>query len=198
MANKTIPAIQTNEGNVGIGKTNPRVLLDLAKANNVAQVLLLGETSANIRVGFGLNPSNAGMRIFSYNHISDGLIEFGGISSDGSTWTRNHRLGLAGGNSFFNEQGGNVGIGTSSPSATLTVIATNNTGSRIQLGTASNNTFMDANKVNDFMVFTAPFGASPASVSNGGAKWGIKMNGSIDTINTKGKAACIAGASKPG
>ena len=111
-----------NLGNVGIGVTSPRVLLDLAKANNIGQVLLLGETSANIRVGFGLNPSNAGMRIFSYNHISDGLIEFGGISSDGSTWTRNHRLGLAGGNSFFNEQGGNVGIGIAVPTAPLHVV----------------------------------------------------------------------------
>jgi hypothetical protein len=91
---------------------------------------------------------------------------------------------------------GNVGIGTSIPSATLTVIATNNTGSRIQLGTASNNAFMDANKVNDFMVLTAPFGNNPASVSNAGAKWGIKMNGSIDNINTKSKAACIYAVSE--
>ena len=110
--------IDTN-GNVGIGVTSPRVLLDLAKANNVAQVLLLGETSANIRVGFGLDPSNAVMRIFSYNQITDGGIEFGGISSNGSTWTRNHRLGLAAGNSFFNQQGGNVGIGTTNPNAKL-------------------------------------------------------------------------------
>ena len=113
-------------GNVGVGMVNPRVLLDLAKANNVGQVLLLGETGANIRVGFGLNPSNAGMRIFSLNHVTDGLIEFGGISStDGSTWTRHHRLGLAGANSFFNEQGGNVGIGTTIPSAKLQVIVGN-------------------------------------------------------------------------
>ena len=113
------------EGNVGVGVTSPRALLDLAKANNVGQVFLLGETGANIRVGFGLNPSNAGMRIFSLNHITDGLIEFGGISSsDGSTWTRNHRLGLAGANSFFNEQGGNVGIGTVTPSAKLSTGAT--------------------------------------------------------------------------
>jgi hypothetical protein len=123
----------------------------------------------------------------------------GGIStSDGSTWTRNHSFGIAGKNSWLNEQGGNVGIGTTSPSATLTVIATNNTGSRIQLGTASTSTFMDANKVNDFMVLTAPFGNNPASVSNAGAKWGIKMNGSIDGINTKGKAACIYAVSEDG
>jgi hypothetical protein len=94
------------------------------------------------------------------------------------------------------EAGGNVGIGTSSPTATLTVIATNNTGSRIQLGTATTSTYMDANKVNDFVVLTAPFGASPASVSNGGAKWGIKMNGSIDSINIKGKSACVYAVSE--
>ena len=132
------PIFSTTNGNIGIGKTSPRVLLDLAKANNVAQVLLLGETSANIRVGFGLNPSNAGMRIFSYNHISDGLIEFGGISSDGSTWTRNHRLGLAGGNSFFNEQGGNVGIGNTSPNNKLAISGSASIGSNYNTAAPTN------------------------------------------------------------
>lgn len=129
-------SLQPHGGNVGIGVASPRVLLDLAKANNVGQVLLIGETGANIRVGFGLAPSNAGMRIFSLNHISDGLIEFGGISSsDGSTWSRNHRLGLAGGNSFFNEQGGNVGIGTTNPSSSLHVSKAGNTsGGTILMG----------------------------------------------------------------
>jgi hypothetical protein len=187
--------IDTN-GNVGIGTSSPRVLLDLAKANNVGQVLLIGETSTNVRTGFGLDSSTAGMRIFCPN-LSSQAIDMGGIStSDGSTWTRNHSFGVAGKNSWLNEQGGNVGIGTSSPTATLTVIATNNTGSRIQLGTATTSTYMDANKVNDFVVLTAPFGASPASVSNGGAKWGIKMNGSIDSINIKGKSACVYAVSE--
>ena len=32
MANKTIPAIQTNEGNVGIGTTNPAFRLDVTNS----------------------------------------------------------------------------------------------------------------------------------------------------------------------
>jgi hypothetical protein len=140
-------SLQPHGGNVGIGVASPRVLLDLAKANNVGQVLLIGETGANIRVGFGLAPSNAGMRIFSLNHISDGLIEFGGISSsDGSTWTRNHRLGLAGGNSFFNEQGGNVGIGTTAPVGLLNIRASSPTGTgTVPTGT---NILIDSNTSN--------------------------------------------------
>jgi len=98
--------------------------------------------------------------------------------------------------SIVNLNNGNVGIGTTSPSSKLHVVETTATGSRIQLGTTSTNAFMDANKVNDFIVLTAPFGASPASVSNGGAKWGIKMNGTLDSINTKAKSACIYAVSE--
>jgi hypothetical protein len=147
--------IDTN-GNVGIGVTSPRVLLDLAKANNVAQVLLLGEVGANIRVGFGLDPANAVMRIFSLNHITDGGIEFGGISSDGSTWTRNHRLGLAGGNSFFNEQGGNVGIGKTNPAVKLDVAGTirSSTNEIYGFGASDNVSLRAASSVNVLGIYT--------------------------------------------
>jgi hypothetical protein len=108
-------------GNIGVGVASPRAALDLGSANNRGQVILLGETGANIRVGFGLNSSNAGMRIFTLNQ-SDQQIELGGISNtDGTTWTRNHRFGVAGGNTWLQEQGGNVGINVTSPNAKLNV-----------------------------------------------------------------------------
>ncbi len=55
---------------------------------------------------------------------------------------------------------------------------------------------MSSTGVNDFIILTAPFGPTPASTNNNGAKWGIKLNGSIDSPNTKGKAACIYAVSE--
>ncbi len=112
-----------NSTGLGIGTSSPRVLLDLAKANNVGQVILIGETSTNVRTGFGLDSATAGMRIFCPNLNSE-AIYIGGIStSDGTTFTRNHSFGVAGKNSWLNEQGGNVGIGTTSPLKTLQINA---------------------------------------------------------------------------
>jgi trimeric autotransporter adhesin len=115
--------IVSSNGNVGIGVTSPRAPLDLGSQNNRGQVILLGEVGTNTRVGLGLDASNAGMRLFTYNS-SDQQIELGGIASDGSTWTRSHRFGVAGGNSFVQEQGGNFGVGTTSPGTKLSVNGT--------------------------------------------------------------------------
>ncbi|HEU5114567.1 MAG TPA: hypothetical protein VFT82_02255, partial [Candidatus Paceibacterota bacterium] len=108
-------------GNVGIGNTSPRALLDLAKQNNVGQVLLIGETATNNRVGFGLDSSTASMRIFTVNNSSQ-FISFGGVSNtDGATYTEYSRIGVGGGNSYFNTGGGSVGIGTAAPGYKLEV-----------------------------------------------------------------------------
>ena len=119
--NSSSKVVVLNNGNVGIGVTNPRAPLDLGSQNNRGQVILLGEQSAAARVGFGLDSANAGMRIFTLN-LSDQQIEMGGIStSDATTWTRNHRFGIAGGNTWLNEQGGSVSIGTTTSSGLLTL-----------------------------------------------------------------------------
>jgi hypothetical protein len=108
-------------GCIGIGSsaTSPRVLLDIRPANNTGQVLLIGEAGTT-RTGFGLDSGTAGMRIFTTYQCQQ-MVDIGGIASDGSTWTRNHRFGIAGGNSFLNECGGNVGIGISGPIDRLTI-----------------------------------------------------------------------------
>jgi hypothetical protein len=186
-------------GQIGIGTSTPRQILHLN-----GSILLDGlqngyEQGATRAIGYGSNSGAintdgfSGMDIQSVNAPAPNA---GNYSQNLRFWTHHYGTGTGNTPRMVLQYNGNLGIGTTAPSATLTVIATNNTGSRIQLGTASNNTFMDANKVNDFMVFTAPFGASPASVSNGGAKWGIKMNGSIDTINTKAKSAAVYAVSE--
>ena len=188
-----------SDGNLGIGTSTPRQILHLN-----GSILLDGlqngyEQGSTRAIGYGSNSGAvntdgfSGMDIQSVNAPAP---NGGNYSQNLRFWTHHYGTGTGNTPRMVIQYNGNVGIGTTAPSATLTVIATNNTGSRIQLGTASNNTFMDANKVNDFMVFTAPFGASPASVSNGGAKWGIKMNGSIDTINTKAKSAAVYAVSE--
>jgi hypothetical protein len=220
LANPTTDLVSfTYDGKVGIGTTNPAYKLDVGGTARVGDTFLITTATtadARLEVGSGRSGNgNAyvdlvgdatytdyGLRLIRSNgganttsaiaHRGTGTlyitaVEAGSISLETTNTTR---MTIA--------SGGNVGIGTTSPSATLTVITSNNTGSRIQLGTVSTSTFMDANKVNDFMVLTAPFGNNPASVSNAGAKWGIKMNGSIDNINTKGKAACIYAVSEDG
>jgi hypothetical protein len=212
-------ALNPAGGNVGIGTTSAAYKLDVGGIARVGDSLFVttGTTAdAKIEIGNGRTGNgNAyvdlvgdatytdyGLRLIRSNgganttsaiaHRGTGTLYITAVDAAAISLetTNTTRMTIA--------PGGNVGIGTTSPSATLTVITSNNTGSRIQLGTVSTSTFMDANKVNDFMVLTAPFGNNPASVSNSGAKWGIKMNGSIDSINTKGKAACIYAVSEDG
>lgn len=129
--NNSQKAVFLNDGKFGLGVTTPRVQVDLGSANNVGQVLLIGETAANNRVGLGLDSATAGMRIFTVN-TNTSFIELGAISSaDGSTWTRNHSFGIAGKNSWINEQGGNFGINVTGPTERLEV-----SGNALIFGTA--------------------------------------------------------------
>ena len=61
MANKTIPAIQTNEGNVGIGVTNPAYQLTVIGANQAtANLTDAGVKGGSILIGSSVNTTNQG------------------------------------------------------------------------------------------------------------------------------------------
>ena len=192
--NNTERARITSVGNVGIGTNNPGYKLDVS-----GSVFISGVGSK-----FSGPGSEAGYRLKFYDN--GGINNDPGIGLDGagggseSMWfnTLNGfywNMGTNGVKMLLNSSG-NLGIGTSTPTSKLHVIETTATGSRIQLGTNSTNSLMSSTGVNDFIILTAPFGPTPASTNNNGAKWGIKLNGSIDSPNTKGKAACIYAVSE--
>jgi hypothetical protein len=176
----------TADGNVGIGSSSPG-----------AKLVVTGEVQIQSSAAYytHLNYNDSGINYIT--SANTGATYFRG-SSNGITamYVSGDGTVVAQYSTYLATVSGNVGIGTNAPTAKLTVIASNNTGSRIQLGTASTSTFMDANKVNDLLIATVPYNSNPASVSNSGAKWGIKMNGSIDNVNLKSKSACVYAVSE--
>jgi hypothetical protein len=87
-----------NNGNVGIGTSNPQSLLSLGSGVN-AQKLLLYDANNNFKYGFGIQSNE--LRQF---YPSDAIMTFGTIStSDGTTFTERMRI----------TSGGAVCIGTS-------------------------------------------------------------------------------------
>jgi len=146
----TQSAIIDANGNVGIGTSSPGVKLDViggvrsfSSAGNYGLITNGSFQAVGDHGGtFMLDLDNTGAadlvnikksgtsRFYIKNDGNVGigtssprvLFYIGGIStSDGTTFTRNHSFGVAGKNSWLNEQGGNVGIGTTSPTANLQI-----------------------------------------------------------------------------
>ncbi len=171
----------TTAGDVGIGASTPSQKLDVrgfvvsdVNSNSVEGGFFLGNQSHGIRRAAGTND----VRL----HTNGGDVILGAAGSGSQQVTL--------------KNGGNFGINISTPTSKLHVVETTPTGSRIQLDTASANAYMNAGRVNDFLILTAPFNAVPASNSNNNAKWGIKLNGSIDSPNTNSKTAAIYAVSE--
>ena len=109
MANATAPVIQINEGNVGIGTTEPGDKL------NVEGNILLGTTD---KIGWRYSSGNA-----SYNFITG---EDQILTLTGGTWSTSGaqtavRIKTQQGVKLTIRNDGNVGIGTTSPSSELQV-----------------------------------------------------------------------------
>ncbi len=104
----------------------------------------------------------------------------------------------AGGSQHILTTGGNVGINNTSPSSKLHVVETTPTGTRIQLGTNTENASMNAGLTNDLLILNAPYGTNSATVSNSGAKWGIKFIGTLEgnQFNSTRKTSAIYAVSE--
>ena len=76
MANKTIPAIQTNEGNVGIGTTNPSYKIQVSGDAYITDTLKNGKVETrSFQVNFPNALANRAIDIRFPNTYISGLIE---------------------------------------------------------------------------------------------------------------------------
>lgn len=199
----------TNNGFVGISSNAPTDFLDFGGAgkNIVFGYAAYGEilNSAASIVGNNVKASptaNSQVRRFANATDQGNFIKL--IYNKGITFHTNITSAL---NTDISEDtnermridlSGNVGIGTITPSGRLHVVESSATGSRIQLGTNIENASMNAGLTNDLLILNAPYGTNSATVSNSGAKWGIKFIGTLEAnqFNSTTKTSAIYAVSE--
>jgi hypothetical protein len=198
-----------NNGFVGISSNIPTDFLDFGGAgkNIVFGYAAYGEVlnSAASIIGNNVKASptaNSQVRRFANANDQGNFIKL--IYNKGVTFHTNITSAL---NTDISEDtnermridlSGNVGIGTISPSGRLHIVETTPTGTRIQLGTNIENASMNAGLTNDLLILNAPYGTNSATVSNSGAKWGIKFIGTLEAnqFNSTRKTSAIYAVSE--
>ncbi|MFA6095982.1 MAG: tail fiber domain-containing protein, partial [Candidatus Paceibacterota bacterium] len=117
-------------GNVGIGTTSPVEFVEAAKNQNAGTKILISNTSVDS--GSGTNATTEFRMVGSAGNFLGGLTAYGDDNSDvnlagklvlstGSVLSNGLQFRVAGSNSMIINNSGNVGIGTTSPSARLAV-----------------------------------------------------------------------------
>jgi len=185
------------QGNVGIGLTNPTQKLHVK--SSVGQDGVMIDALQYSEVAYKIN----GSAIKAYAALSSIAGGYVVGSSANAFIIRNDSdifmTADAGVTSNITiKNGGNVGVGLTNPTSRLHVVEPTQTGMKLQFGTASASSIMNAGQVNNHIALFAPYNSNPASVSNNGAKWGIIMHGSLDNINANiaGKAAALYAVSE--
>ncbi len=149
-----------SSGKVGIGTTSPNAKLEVASGQ--AKTVTSGVEFA--RFGTSNEASN-------YATLTCEVK--GGASASDRKWIfQTIESGVANaGNIIFQPSGGNVGIGTTSPSSTLSVQGTNNNGINvIGVGTTANRCYVGLNSSNHGQLFvTGSSGQNPSLISSAGA-----------------------------
>ena len=121
--------IFSNSGNVGIGTTSPNQKLhvnggtqlgDFNATTNFGTVALK-VVEGTVATGPTLGSGTVGAQAVLYSNGQFGM--YTGVSNNGDTWMQSQRndTGTSTYNILLNPAGGNVGIGTTSPSAKLSV-----------------------------------------------------------------------------
>lgn len=178
----------TSGGNVGIGTLTPNGKLHVVSPDSAYAFSVAGATK-----GVRFNINSAGTFIQGVDNTLAGSYQSLILGGSDLYFQTN---GVT--NAMYIDSSGDVGINNTSPSSKLHVVETTPTGTRIQLGTNTENASMNAGLTNDLLILNAPYGTNSATVANSGAKWGIKFVGSLEAgqINTIGKTSAIYAVSE--
>jgi len=176
-----------NTGKVGIGTTSPKTNLQVLTSGTSGlgagvanRGISVAGVSGQSRIYMEATNATAGQRVFVMDNESTKL-KFGSLNDVADSWTNEHILVM--------EHGGNVGVGTTSPTAKLEV-AQPSTGAAMRLGRAagmpnlegngqsanSNWMIVDGNVANSGNVALNYYSDGDAILANGGGNVGIGTN----------------------
>jgi hypothetical protein len=180
------------EGNVGIGTTSPAVNLDILKTGGYGFPVTSGTTQTNGKI-----------RIGSTGTV--GILDIGSGSTSQGGWLQSTRSDdlSQGYNLLLNPNGGNVGIGTTSPVS----FGTNNVGLTVNGSAGSHLTWQNNgtnvafayNVGNNFLIGSEQAGSATIFTSAGTQRMRIDGSGNVGIGTTNpGAKLEIEGSSEPG
>ena len=159
-------------GNVGIGTSSPGTRFDVnGNIRGQGDISVENNTAEGGRLRV-INTSKTGNTTFDWS-----IWNMTGVYGNGLSFWRYYGNGTNAGSAMFLADSGNVGIGTSSPNATLAVSGTANVSGNVTVGGSINAANVTAT------VFTGNLTGTASSVTNGVYTSGDQTVGGIKTFN---------------